>query len=415
MGLGTPPEHFIAQIAFWVLSMVLVIMSLVCSIQVGYSFRRGSFRRLSVVALKTLRINTKLLGSILFIPVMQLLLMNLECDYHADRLRNAVDLACLSGFNLPFFVISVIGLAIFAPYAIITSSVYFSFDPASKSLNARNPISFYDTVDLSSRVALVISFSLVVQPVFLIILLIVLLSHMLYLHVVSQPFYHQPINQIRCGMLLGALLNSIVALTALFVDKPENDVGFFVAWILAYPTGIVGGYFLANVVKTMICNHVYQRMKSAKERQHQKRLHPNTDKMVLRRSIVNGVEVDAQQDAAMDQLEAGSPRELEENPAGDSSSMQKETGDGSDKDVTPKNLSFAASIGMLVVDMAEAVVATRTVLSPIHPFFRPSDVELSCRFINMNRSPEAKALVREIFEQGLMQFPKNAILRLVYS
>ncbi|KAJ3088330.1 hypothetical protein HK102_009009 [Quaeritorhiza haematococci] len=397
------PQHLVVQIAFWVIAMILIILSLVSATHVGFSFRRGSFRRLSLLSLKTLRIITKLLGSILFIPILQLLLMNLECNYSTNRLRDTPELACLSGFNLPFFVISVIGLAVFIPYAIITSSVYFSFDPAAKSRHARNPISFYDTIDMSSRVALVVLFGLVENSIFLIILLLGLLGYMLYLHVVSQPFYHQEFNQLRCGLLLGAFMSSIVAAISLMIDTPADDKGFFIAWILAYPTGFVGGWFLANVGKSIICRRVYQQMKLVKERQHQNRLHPETHKPILRSSVV-----DEKSGAA---LEEGRSINVE-NPFADGSPMGK----GNSQDiVTHKELGPEVSTGMLVVNMAESVVANRTVMRPICPFFHPSDVEVACRFINTNRSAEAKALVREIFEQGLVQFPKNAILRLIYS
>ncbi|KAJ3092072.1 hypothetical protein HK102_010982 [Quaeritorhiza haematococci] len=48
-------------------------------------------------------------------------------------------------------------------------------------------------------------------------------------------------------------------------------------------------------------------------------------------------------------------------------------------------------------------------------FARISDVELACRFINKNRSPDAARLVKEIFNEGFKQFPDNACLNLIFS
>ncbi|KAJ3088331.1 hypothetical protein HK102_009010 [Quaeritorhiza haematococci] len=419
------PSRLVPQLVLWGISVGLVIFALACAIYLGLSFRRGRFQKMTRVSIGMLRVVTKLLISVLAIPVMQLLMMNLECDYNEDRLRRVPDAACLSDFNLPLFIVSIVILVVFIPYSIMASSVYFPIDPASKSREARAPIALYDPLSMLTRAFLVILFALVEQPVVLIVFLLLSLGVLLYVHTVSQPFYHQLFNQLRCGLLLGAFLSSIVAAISIAVDTPYNDKGFFIAWVLVYPMGLVAGFFVANPVKTMICRHVYQQLKLVKERKHRNRAPRPLQRSLEVRPILRtglktlgGLELQRECDpssACVDHKHADIDEQcqlemdLHDHSEGRTFELLN------DINHTAETLAPTESAGTLAVNMAESVAAHRTILKPIFPFLRPSDVEMACRFIRNNCTSEAKTLVNEIFEQGLIQFPKNPMIRILYA
>ncbi|KAJ3092791.1 hypothetical protein HK102_002719 [Quaeritorhiza haematococci] len=370
------------QIVFFGISIALILIALASSVGVGVAFQGGNFRGLSLISLKVLRIVTMLLGSILFIPVLQLLMMNLDCDYNTGRITDEPHMLCLSGPNLPIYIISVVCLVVLIPLILMTASIFFSYDPAAHSLHARNPIAYFDTVYTAARVSLVVLFSLVRNRIVLIVALLLWIIYLLYLHSVSQPFYHEVFNQLRCGLMFGAFLGTIVAAVACGVETPEDDKSFITAFGVLYVVGLVSGYFGAPLIKSQICKRVYRQMKLVKEQKRSQRENP-----------VDGW------GRMSDHREGRSEREGEANDA-----------------TAPNNfLRRALSSGHLVVEMAESIVHTWTVQPPVRVFYRPSDVELACRFINHNRSQAGQRLVQEIFEQGLEQFPDNATLCLIFS
>ncbi|KAJ3087880.1 hypothetical protein HK102_010075 [Quaeritorhiza haematococci] len=376
----TIPNLLLIQWILWGISVFLIFLALATAIHVGIAFRRGKFHGLSLLSLKILRVLTMLFGSILFIPMLQLLMMNLNCNYNANRLTDHPTVQCLSGTNFPLYIVSVISILIFIPYAISTASIYFSFDPAAKSHHARNPISYFDTLYMTARVSIVVLFSLVHQPGFLAVWLILSTGYVLYVHGVSQPFYRETFNRLRFGSLLSAFLSAIVAGISLLVETPKDDTKFVTAWGVVLVVGNVGGYFAGILVKRLICKRVYRQMKRLAEQHEQ------------------GFPIAKNPEVKED------PRPLGKN---------NNTTAGTILNSTPAH--HRRSPGAFVVHMAEAIVSTRTEPRPIRAFHNPSDVELSCRFINFNRSPEAQKLVQEIFEQGLREFPENSILRLIYS
>jgi hypothetical protein len=62
----------------------------------------------------------------------------------------------------------------------------------------------------------------------------------------------------------------------------------------------------------------------------------------------------------------------------------------------------------------ETIVETIALREPIIVFSHPYECELVSRFIRYNNSPEALRALDEIFNEGMIQYPKNSSLKLSY-
>ncbi|KAJ3087980.1 hypothetical protein HK102_009841 [Quaeritorhiza haematococci] len=136
--------------------------------------------------------------------IILVLLDDLGCDYHINRLIVDPREECWTGQNAPYFYASIAALLLFIPYTVITMSVFFTFDPATESHHARNPIALFDPIYIIVRMILVICFKLLPrESVFDGILLVAGNAYLLHLQLTTQPFYHDFFNKLRAGFAAG--------------------------------------------------------------------------------------------------------------------------------------------------------------------------------------------------------------------
>lgn len=104
------------------------------------------FAGLSLLALKTLRLVTMLIGTVLFMPFLEILFVAVSCFGENSTLIEYPDVQCFNGPYSAQTVIAIIMLLIFVPYNVIMASIYMETSPHRSSRMARVPIGRFDTI-----------------------------------------------------------------------------------------------------------------------------------------------------------------------------------------------------------------------------------------------------------------------------
>ncbi|KAJ3292032.1 hypothetical protein HK104_005610 [Borealophlyctis nickersoniae] len=353
----------------------IVALAILLAAKVAVSFESGKFAGFSLWALKTLRMVTKLLGTVLLMPFLEVLLAALQCFGPDHTLVDFPDVQCFQGGYASATIVVIVMLCVFVPFTIIMSAIYVEPSPKRVSPLARAPIGRLDTIYVLCRMILTAVFVFSSDPRVQLGFLIPVNVALCFLIVHHQPFYRSVFNQIRAACYFASAFTSFVALLAYLADP--GGIGFPVAAAASGPVGAVAGVFTCRMAYQMTVNRVYRRMK-------------------LKYDVTgDGLR-------AGSSLKAGSSQKpvniLRSKSMGDAGKV--EAGYGNDEDIY-RHMSTIAK--------------TRNRPKTIRVFASVVEVELACRFLHNNRSPEAFFMVEEIFEEGFRQYPKDSMLQLVYA
>ncbi|KAJ3056566.1 hypothetical protein HK097_005963 [Rhizophlyctis rosea] len=321
------------------------------------------FRGLSLYALKTLRFLTVLGGTVLFMPILEILFVAIDCRldgtmYHYEGVK------CFGGANALATVLAIIGLVFFLPYTVAMTSVYFDISPAMPSPTARSPLGRVDFWYTLIRIALVTAFTFSTSPILHLCFLIPCLVALCYFGYFYQQFYKQVYNEIRAAIWTSALFMAVVAAIAYGTKKGDKDV-LFISVFAFGGVGLGVGVLIVKLYRRNVENHVYSGMQ--KKRLEQNNNNPLQNPFTKQKSGITGA------------LERGDFNE--------------------DQAFTDIN----------------KIVRTHTVKKDIKVFRHPGEVEIACRFLFHNRDADALYLADQIFQEGFRQWPRDAMLNLVYA
>ncbi|KND03391.1 uncharacterized protein SPPG_00879 [Spizellomyces punctatus DAOM BR117] len=339
-----------------------VVVAIAAAAQVAVSFESGKFAGISLLALKTLRLVTKLLGTVLFMPFLEVLLVAVTCFGPDNSLIEYPSVQCFSGAYTAETVIAILLMIIFVPYNIVMSSIYLETTPNRKSAMARVPIGRVDTIYVVLRIILTSVFTLARDPRFSLAVLIPITAILSYLMIAYQPFYKSAVNQLRAGIFSAAFLSGIIAAISYAIGS--DSIALPIVAVITVPIGFVVGVLACRSAFKSITSRVYRKL------QLKQKMLPQMGKLA----------------------EEGGVRIIKTAAIGDSENSQSDW-----------------------LENLQTITTLRTRPKDIRVFNNVPEVEIACRFVHNNRSDEALFIMDEIFAEGFRQYPKDAMLNLVYA
>ncbi|KAI9088841.1 hypothetical protein DFS34DRAFT_418587 [Phlyctochytrium arcticum] len=359
-----PPRYEDYLIIFGVV-VGAITLALASAAKVAFSFESGKFAGASLFALKSLRILTKLLGSVLLMPAVEILLSAIACVGPGRTLIEYPMVQCFEGGYAAETVLAIIFILVYIPFVLLMSAIYVDSKPSTDSVTARVTISRIETIYSTMRIIMSATFTLSEDPRLLLIVAVVLIGSLCYLMVTNQPFYKQELNMFRCGVYTASFFAILVAGVSYLSDSDSKI--FPIITIVSIPVGFVVGAIACKVWYRRILRRVYSRL-------HQKK--------------------DAMKDVMVG---------LDGNIIYKSSKMhdmeKAEYGEG----------------GNDIFDNIKDITSTRTRPKTIKVFRCPAEVEISARYMHNNRTPDALMIMEEIFAEGFRQFPRNSMLYLIFA
>ncbi|KAJ3024163.1 hypothetical protein HKX48_005565 [Thoreauomyces humboldtii] len=346
----------------------LVMLAVVSAVEVAMSFGSGKFAGISLYALKTLRLLTQLLGTILFIPVIEILFVAVTCSGPNNTLVEYPNHECFSGSNSALTIIVLFVLMVFVPYNVCMSAIYLDTSPNRSNKTARVPIGRLDTIYAISRILVTLVFTLSSSAVLRIAFLIPVTALLSVLIIRYQPFYIRSHNELRAALFMASAFAAVVALVSHVTKSPGKTLP--IAAVVSVLVGAITGAATCRAIFRITVRRVYNRIQMK---------HKGLGKSMQDLGVTSGPN-------------RQTTESLED---------KAERGEGFD--------------GIQAMRDLHTITGTRTRPKTIKVFTHPAEVELACRFVHDNRTPQALYIMEEIFGEGFDQFPRNSMLKLIYA
>ncbi|KAJ3051427.1 hypothetical protein HK097_007547 [Rhizophlyctis rosea] len=356
---------FYIALAFLIVNTMLTIVE---------GFALNGTRIKTVWPLHALRFVTKLKVTILLIPIYEIMIHGFVChDAEGDVRHMFTDPEkCMSFFQI--VIPAAVGIVYLTFKAPLVTLVFLRINPADTTHGSKTT-GRIDMVYTLLRFILVIIHEIAADNrISALIATITVISFiMLVLTVRYQIFFNGHANDVRAGIFAASFCSGIQAGICLPVGSYESPAGFAILCVWLMP-GFLAGFLASSVARSIIIRRVYRRLK---ERHGQ--------------------------------LESGVVTE------GNTILGSKSKIDGSNVIGGSGTLKAPQSITRdFIVKKVDDIVSTVTV-KPLQIFMSPADVEMSCRFLQYNKDPEAFLLADSIFDAGIEQYPNQGGLALMKS
>ncbi|KAN0019637.1 hypothetical protein ACTFIU_002855 [Dictyostelium citrinum] len=234
-------------ILFWI-AVGLLILGFLNIWYVAYQFYRGKIANIWII--RTLRWFVSFSVAVLFIPIISLLLLGLDCEGSSDgtilRKFNNETIQCFRGSNLPIAVISIILIVIFSIVAFTSSATYYEYDTNVKSRFAK-PHARFDVTVLFAKFVFAFFNSLVdfvpwlTSITFFVFMLILTIGSIIVL-----PYNNQRLNQVRSGFYTVVLWVSFMTLVTMGINNETSPATCYIAIVgvfFAFPIGFFSSMF----------------------------------------------------------------------------------------------------------------------------------------------------------------------------
>ncbi|KAJ3054137.1 hypothetical protein HK097_002567 [Rhizophlyctis rosea] len=365
--------------ALFYFACFLYLFSLVLQISVGLSAHGVKIP--SKAPVHICRPLTRLSHSVLFLPILEILLRGLLIyDYDGessltylwkDRSRFSKDL------EIP--VLAGIGLVYLAVQAPFISSMHFQMTPSTKNLNNRTT-GRIDGLSAILRIILAVTHQVVRIEASAQIAVVTISAFMLfYLVARYQPSYSNWVNDLRCGIFMATFVTGIIG--GIGKSVGFYDAAGFVVMVAMMVPAFVCGFGGSALMRYHVTKGVYGRLKA-------------------RQAPDSPQSKDSLEKSSFSKIKISRPHDIE-------SARQPHL---------PLALSSPAQEDLDIFSNLEDIVTTR-VPRPVPIFRSVSDVELACRFLQNIYQPDKKTLTAAyaIFAAGLEQFPDSAWLCLIMA
>ncbi|EGC29812.1 hypothetical protein DICPUDRAFT_42359 [Dictyostelium purpureum] len=232
------------QILFWVV-VGLMVLGFINIWYVAYQFYQGKIANIWII--RTLRWFVSTSVAVLYIPILSLLLIGLDCTTSDSgrvlRKFEAESIQCFRGANLPISIVSIILIIIFSIVAFISSATYYEYDTTVKSRFAK-PHARFDVSILLVKTIFAFFNSLVdFVPWLTSITFFVLMLCLTIASIVVLPYNNQRLNQIKSGFYTVVLWVSFMTLVTMGLYDETSPATSYIAVAGVFPAFPIG-YFL---------------------------------------------------------------------------------------------------------------------------------------------------------------------------
>ncbi|KAF2072621.1 hypothetical protein CYY_006059 [Polysphondylium violaceum] len=217
-------------ILFWV-AVGLMILGFINIWYVAYKFYQGKIANIWII--RTLRWFVSFSVAVLYIPIISLLLIGLNCETvdGAQVLRKFIDseqIYCFRGANLSIAIVSIFMIILFSIVAFCSSATYYEYDVNIKSRFAK-PHSRFDITVLLVKTIFAFFFELLSHIPWLLAITFLLGMFWLTLgSIIVLPYNNQRLNQIKSGLYMAVFWVSLCTVITMGTnygfDYDYNDV-----------------------------------------------------------------------------------------------------------------------------------------------------------------------------------------------
>ncbi|KXS12089.1 hypothetical protein M427DRAFT_72225, partial [Gonapodya prolifera JEL478] len=258
------PESYEQFLIIFGVAMGIVTVLVGTVIFCAISFSSGKFKY--IFPLNVLRAGTLLAVGILNIPIAEVFITVLHCENGAISLYPAV--TCYSSIaHLIPFILAVIGLLLFVPYALSLSYIYVDGNPKSPKNVMTRSNGRTDMLYLAIKLTVVFVWEFASSSSTKLAVLVPCLLILTKEIVHKQPFHNEILQMIRSGMLMAATLSATVALIS-EIAAPSDSILPFALLCAALIAGFAGGAVLNNLVLRWITVRVYDRFQKRVRTMH---------------------------------------------------------------------------------------------------------------------------------------------------
>ncbi|KAJ3033896.1 hypothetical protein HDV00_005665 [Rhizophlyctis rosea] len=355
--------------------------------------------------LRMLRTVTKLMSTVLFMPLIELFVSAFLCrgfgDDHGMYFMLDAPEQCKE--ELHMVIPAAVGLIYLALQSPLISLVYVTIDPSGHEADSKTT-GRIDTIYTLLRFVLAITHEIASHTATPQAVAILLSSLILsYLVIGYQPFFVGQMNDIRAGIFVASFVSAVQSCVCLAVGGYEDGIAGFVVLCALVVPGFLAGYLIARRYRKTVMEGVYARLKDPNAFLSDNRPAKTTKGNVFSRSFASFMKSAPypEGEARRSTAQRGKDSDLE---YADSDTSAEDFDRGRKR----REKDFDPDILTDVDDIVNERPARR-----VEIFRDEWHVELSCRYLQQTTSPRALQLANKLFEEGEKQFPKSAQLVLM--
>ncbi|KAN0024265.1 hypothetical protein ACTFIV_008667 [Dictyostelium citrinum] len=233
-------------IFFWIV-IGLLLLGFFNIWYVAYQFYRGKIANIWII--RTLRWFVSTTVAVLFIPIISLLLIGLDCDYGQGGILRTFsndNIYCFKGANLSIAIVSIILIVVFSIVGFTSSATYYEYDPYVKSRFSK-PHARFDVYILFVKLILALLNSLVDFSPWTTSIVFFILSITLVLgSIIILPYNNQRLNQVKSGFYTTVFWVSFMTLVTMGINDETTATTCYIAIVgafFAFPIGYFSNRF----------------------------------------------------------------------------------------------------------------------------------------------------------------------------
>ncbi|KAM9987886.1 hypothetical protein ACTFIZ_003259 [Dictyostelium cf. discoideum] len=234
------------SIFFWIV-IGLLLLGFFNIWYVAYQFYRGKIANIWII--RTLRWFVSTTVAVLFIPIISLLLIGLDCDYSQGGILRTFSndkIYCFKGANLSISIVSIILIIVFSIVGFTSCATYYEYDTNVKSRFSK-PHARFDVYILFVKLILALLNSLVdFSPWTTSIVYFILSITLLFGSIIILPYNNQILNQVKSGFYTTVFWLSFMTLVTMGINDETTATTCYIAIVgtsFAFPIGYFSNRF----------------------------------------------------------------------------------------------------------------------------------------------------------------------------
>eukprot|EP00002_Diphylleia_rotans_P010916 TRINITY_DN215_c0_g1_i4.p1 TRINITY_DN215_c0_g1~~TRINITY_DN215_c0_g1_i4.p1 ORF type:complete len:1000 (+),score=229.18 TRINITY_DN215_c0_g1_i4:52-3051(+) len=245
------PAYFFLPLYLSICGCILTMIAL--SFRVAMATRRSNQNVQVIIALRAM---VSLFITLGYIPFLRVVVIPMDCVIQDGQfvLDMMTDVKCFEGLHVAMFLLSVVVVLTFVPFALLMSLVYFDSHPQSSNYLSRatNRVDFIYTI-CRTIVVLVATF-LTGQLILRVLVVFAANTVMLCAYLYYPPYHRKQANCIRATLFSIGTLASFIAVITVIVDDEESFATLVVLATLVIPVAIMAFRFAATRYERLIKN-----------------------------------------------------------------------------------------------------------------------------------------------------------------
>ncbi|EGG21914.1 hypothetical protein DFA_01800 [Cavenderia fasciculata] len=247
-------------VLFWV-AIAFMVLGFINIWYVAYTFYQGKIANIWII--RTLRWFVSSTVAVLYIPLLSLFLIGLNCSkdsesgggYYLTRFASQ-DILCYGPENMPITIFSIVFIILFTIIAVCSSVTYYEFDTSVSDRFAK-PHARFDLTILLVKTIFAFFFELLKgYPWLLAIVFFIGLLLLSFGSIILLPYNNQRLNQIKSGLYTIVLWVSFCTILTMIVNDTESPATSYLV-----VAGLIPSFFLGFFLNKLFYKYLYKQLK----------------------------------------------------------------------------------------------------------------------------------------------------------